>query len=308
MDGTHAPTGLTLTAFAMATLLGGGNFLAVRFSNRELEPFWGAGLRFSLAAVLFVAIVLGLRLRWPRGTQLRTTMLYGLFTFALSYALMYWALVRVSAGAATVVLAIVPLVTLLLATLQGLERLRRRTLIGASLALAGIAWMSLGPQDVAIPLSGLVAMLLAALTIGQSVILGKRVAGNHPAATNAVGMLTGAAALLVLSAVAGERWALPTQPEVAWSVAYLVTLGSVGLFVLTLLVVRRWTASATSYLFVLFPLVTMLLEAAITDVPLTVQGVTGALIVMAGVWFGALTRPGPRATEREPATAPAPAR
>ena len=29
------------------------NFLAVRFSNRELDPLWGAGLRFALAAAVF---------------------------------------------------------------------------------------------------------------------------------------------------------------------------------------------------------------------------------------------------------------
>jgi drug/metabolite transporter (DMT)-like permease len=288
-DMTRGPGGFTLAAFVIAVTLGGGNFLAVRFSNRELDPFWGAGVRFSLAAVLFVLIVVALRLPWPRGRQLGMTMVYGLFTFALSYALMYWALVRVTAGVGTVVLAVVPLVTLLLAAAQGLERLRGRTMVGALLAVVGITWITVGPQAVVVPVAGLFAMLLASLTIGQSVILGKRVSGNHPATTNAVGMLAGVPVLLVLSAVSGEAWVLPRQPEVIASIAYLVTLGSVGLFVLTLLIVRRWTASATAYLFVLFPLVTMVLEAWLADEPLTVRGVTGALVVMAGVWFGALS-------------------
>jgi hypothetical protein len=38
--------------------------------------------------------------------------------------------------------------------------------------------------------------------------------------------------------------------------------------------------------FVLFPVVTMLLEAWLGGVPLTVRGVSGAAVVMAGVWFG----------------------
>ncbi len=41
------PDALTLAAFAVAVTLGGGNLLAVRVSNRELPPFWGAGLRFG---------------------------------------------------------------------------------------------------------------------------------------------------------------------------------------------------------------------------------------------------------------------
>jgi drug/metabolite transporter (DMT)-like permease len=60
-----------------------------------------------------------------------------------------------------------------------------------------------------------------------------------------------------------------------------------------LLVVRKWTASATSYAFVLFPVSTMLLGAWIADEPITGQGVAGAILVMSGVWFGALS-PGAR--------------
>jgi len=162
---TNSPGGFTLTAFAAAVILGGTNFLAVRFSNRELAPFWGAGLRFSLAALVFVAVVAALRLRWPRRRELFLTGLYGVFSFALSYAFMYWALVRVTAGLATVVLAVVPLVTLLLAAAQRLEPLSRRTVLGSLLALAGIVLATAGPQEM-MPMSGLLAMLAAALTLG----------------------------------------------------------------------------------------------------------------------------------------------
>lgn len=283
------PGPLTLTAFAAAVTLGGGNFIAVRFSNRELAPFWGAGLRFALAAMLFVSAAVFLRLRWPRGRDLILTGLYGLLTFALTYALLYWALLQVTAGMAAVVLAVVPLVTPLLAAAQHQERLSRRALLGALVALGGIVWMTVGPEGLVLPLAGLLAIVAAALAIGQSVVVGKRVSGNHPVMTNAVAMMVGAPVLLGLSLLAGETWSLPTQPEVALSVLYLVTLGSVGLFVLFMLVMRRWTASATSYSFVLFPVVTMLLEAWLVNEPLTVRGIGGAVVVMTGVWFGVLS-------------------
>jgi drug/metabolite transporter (DMT)-like permease len=280
--------GITGVAFALVVTLGGTNFIAVRFSNQELDPFFGAGLRFSIAAVLFVLICLVLRVHWPRGRQLNLAVLAGVLSFAASYALMYWALLQVTAGVATVVLALVPLVTILLTAAQHLERLRASALVGSLLALAGIAWIMASPSEIVLPWTALLAMIGAAVCIGQGVIVTKKVAGNHPAVINAIGMITGAVLLLVLSALVGETWALPKQPEVRLALLYLVTLGSVGLFLLVLLVIRRWTASATSYMFVLFPLVTMLLDALISDVPITVSGVTGAVLVMAGVWFGAL--------------------
>lgn len=303
MGTNNSPGTFTLAAFTAAVLLGGGNFLAVRFSNAELAPFWGAGLRFFLAAFAFVVIAFAMRLQWPRGRQFWLMGLYGLFTFTLSYALMYWALVTVTAATGAVVLAMVPLITVLLAALQRLETLSRRAVFGAAIALIGIVWMTVGPEGLIVPLGGLIAMLAASLTIGQSVILGKRVSENHPVMINAVAMSMGAPLLLILSLFAGETWAIPQQTETVLSVLYLVLLGSLGLFVLFLTVIRRWTASATSYAFVLFPVVTMLAEAWLLDEPLTARGVVGAAVVMAGVWFGALAPSREKTRELEVADA-----
>jgi hypothetical protein len=41
----------TLAAFRSLVVLVGANFVAIRFNNRELAPFWGAGTRFALAAI-----------------------------------------------------------------------------------------------------------------------------------------------------------------------------------------------------------------------------------------------------------------
>ena len=301
MEGSEgAPDGLTLAAFALAVTFGGGNFLAVRFSNRELDPFWGAGLRFGIAAALFVGISLALRLPWPRGRRLFQTALYGALGFALFYALMYWALVRVTAGVAVVVLAIVPLVTTLLAVAHRLERLQARKVGGALLSVAGISWMVVAPGRVVLPISALAAMIAAALAVGESIIISKRISANHPAMTNAVGMVVATPMLFGLSALAGESWVAPVQAEARWALLYLVTFGTVGLFALILMVVRRWTASATSYMFVLFPVVTLALGAVLADEPVTVHAVAGAVLVMVGVWIGALS-PGARAL---PATLP----
>ena len=286
---------LALAAFSVAVLLGAANFVAVRLSNQELAPFWGAALRFGLAAALFVIFALILRLRWPRGRLLALTAAYGALAFAIPYALMYWALTLATAGSAAVVMAGVPLATLLLAAAQRLEQLSVRALAGSVLALGGIAWMVVGSQGISAPPGAVIAMLGATLAISQGIILGKHLSGNHPAMTNAVAMTIGAGLLTILSASAHEIWVLPAQPDVTAALVYLVVLGSVGLFVLVLLVVRTWTSSASSYMFVLFPVVTMVLAALLINEPVTVPAALGAALVMAGAWFGALARPTPAA-------------
>lgn len=294
------PDGRTLLLFALAVVLGGSNFLAVRLSNLELPPLWGAGLRFALAALGFLVLVGVLRLPLPRGRVLGAMAVYGLLSIAAFYGLMYGALLTVTAGVATVVLALVPLATLLLAAAQRLEPLRARSLVGGAVAAAGIAWLALEPGGAALPLGPMLALLGAVACVAQSVVLAKRLARHHPAVVNTVAMAVGAAALLTLSAASGEAWSLPRRPEAAWALAYLVTLGSVGLFLALLTVVRRWTASATSYVFVLFPIATMVLEALLLGEAVTLSGVAAALLVMAGVWVGALAPTRPRAAGAAP--------
>jgi drug/metabolite transporter (DMT)-like permease len=69
---------------------------------------------------------------------------------------------------------------------------------------------------------------------------------------------------------------------------YLVTLGSVGVFLLYLFVLGRWTASRVAYSFLLSPFVSILLSAWLDEEPVGPGLVVGGLLVLAGVYVGAL--------------------
>ena len=132
----RAPDRLALTAFAGAVLIGGSNFVAVRFSNRELDPLWGAGIRFALAAVVFAVLVRRCDCPSRAAVTLRlsaSTACSGRRT----YGFLYWALQDVPAGIAAVVMAVGPLLMLLLAVAHRMEQLSGRALAGALVALAG---------------------------------------------------------------------------------------------------------------------------------------------------------------------------
>jgi drug/metabolite transporter (DMT)-like permease len=57
----------TLAAFVTAVIFLGVNFVAVRFSNQELPPFWGASLRSIIASSLLFGIVRLRGIAFPRG-------------------------------------------------------------------------------------------------------------------------------------------------------------------------------------------------------------------------------------------------
>ena len=279
---------IAVAAFGTQAVLAGGNAVGVRFSNRELDPLWGAGLRFALAAGLLLVMMTVLRLAAPRGRALAGSVLYGLFNFGASFALIYYGLVRIHAGLGQILLALVPLATLLLAVLWKQERVRATAVVGCLVALAGVALMSRDPLREAVPLASVLALVGGAVCFAQALVLVRRFPRVHPITMNAVGMTAGAAVLLTAALIAGESLALPKHPQTWLAIGYLVVIGSVVVFLLYLVVLRYWTASRAAYGFVLIPLVTVLLSAWLDDEPITIALVLGGLLVLAGVYVGAL--------------------
>jgi drug/metabolite transporter (DMT)-like permease len=281
------PARSTLVAFLGIVVLGGFNGVAIRFSNHELAPFWGATLRFALAAAILFGIVAIRRLPLPRGAALTGSLLYGLLGFAASYAFIYWGLVETPAGLAQVILALVPLLTFLLAVLHGLERFRWQNLAGALLSLGGIAVIFGDRIGSAVPVVSMLAVLASAVCMAETNVVVKRFPKSHPVASNAVAMGLGSAILLVISLVAGESRALPVEARTWAAVGYLVVVGSVAVFILFLYVIERWTASATSYFWLLLPLVSVNAAAWLAGEAVTPAFLAGGAVVLAGVYVGA---------------------
>jgi drug/metabolite transporter (DMT)-like permease len=284
-----APDRLALGAFTGAVVIGGSNFVAIRFSNRELDPLWGAGLRFALAAAVFGLLFAALRLPLPRGRPLVLVATYGLLAFGAAYGCLYWAMQEVPAGIAAVVLALGPLLTLLLAVAHGMERLSGRALVGALVAIAGSVVIFFQPSSITFGWGSFALLGVAALCASESVVVSKLAGRQHPVVMNFLGMSAGAVVLLVVAGVAGERLALPADGETQFAVAYLVA-ATVGLFLLVLFVLQRWTASATSYVFVLMPVIAVALGALVADEAIAVTTIVGGAIVCAGVYVGAARR------------------
>src|SRR6266511_592722 len=281
---------MVLAAFIAFAVLAGGNAVGIRFTNRELAPLWGAGLRFSLAAALLLVVMAVLRSARPRGRALAGALLYGVFNFAGAFALAYYGFVRVHAGLGQTLLALVPLLTLLLAVFQRQERFHVGAIAGAVLAVAGIGVLSRAPLQEAVPFLSLLALLGSAVCFAQAAILVRHFPPVHPVTTNAVGMMSAALMLIPGAVLFGEPIALPRSVETWLALGYLIVVGSVVVFVLYIFVLRHWTAARAAYTFVLVPVVTVVLSAWLDDEPIRAGLLLGGSLVLAGVYVGALRR------------------
>lgn len=306
MDAAGRPDRLTLAAFAGVVLLGALNTLAVHEVVRELAPSWGAAVRFLVAGMLLVGFVLATGRGLPTGRSLVGAAAYGAVAFAGSYALLYAALREIPAGLAAVFLALVPLETFALAILHRQERFRVLGLVGALVAVAGvgvIVWDRLGA---AVPLGGMLLAIGGTAFIAEGSVTLKVIPRADPYGTNGIAMLTGGSLLLVLSAAGGEPWAAPTTGLTWLSMAYLVVLGSIGLFGLYLFALRQWTASAVSYATLFMPLVAVPLAAMLTREPVSAPFLLGAGIAVVGTYVGAFAsgRRNPSSTTSAPECLP----
>lgn len=273
-------------AFLAVIVLGGSNFVAVRFSNRELPPFWGASIRFFAAAGVLAAIASFQRIAYPRGRALAGAIAFGLVGIGAFYALAYWGLLRAPAGLGAVTIATTPLLTFGFAVAHRQETFRWRPLLGGIVGLAGIAFMFRGSVSDAVPLLSLLALLAAAASAAEATVILKWFPKTHPVTTNVVGLLTGALALLVLSLAAGEPRPLPAALPTWAAVAYLALLGSCALFVLFLFALKRMPASTAAYQFVLMPPVTVIVSALLERAAFSPTMIAGMVIVLGGVYVG----------------------
>lgn len=297
---------LVLGAFLATVVIGGANSIAVRISLRELPPIWGAAFRFALATMVVAVLAVALRKRWPSRDQALPILGYGLLNFGLTYVFLYGGLRDAPAGTAAVVTAVAPLLTLIFAVVERVERFRPAALVGSLIAFAGIGVIFANQISLNVPLVALLALVGAAACLAQTSVMVKRFPPGDPLVAVAFGIPIGGICLAVLSIVVGERWFLPVHLETWLANAYLVVFGTIISFSATLYILSHWTASANSYAFLLSPLVTVVLGGLILGEAVEPAFALGGALVLLGVYVGVVVgrrRDAPIAVED---SAPAP--
>jgi drug/metabolite transporter (DMT)-like permease len=273
-------------AFVGCVTVWGSTFLFIAIGNDTVPPVWGATLRLILASAVLFAIMAFRGLRFPTGAALRACMILGLCQFGINFPLIYLGEMSVPSGLTAVVFATIPLSTIFLARVFGLERLSRRRIGGGLIALVGIALMFSSQLRASVPLLALFEVLLATWAACLGGIALKRGPRQSPIVVNAVGSAVGALACLIWSFALHEPMSLPRTLPAILPIVYLALLGSVVAFVLWAYLVNHWEISRTSYIAVVVPLVAVTLGVIVRHEKLGVLTLLGALIVLIGVSVG----------------------
>ena len=186
--------------FAALGIVWGSAWIAADTLAESVPPLHGAAVRFLLAALLCLPVVVQKRLGLPRGRALGFVLLLSVTMVVLPAVLVLWAQRHVSSVTVTVLFSAMPLLVAMLRP----DDVPRGALLATVVGLGGVV-LALGPSISVEQAGGAAIMLVAVASAGVSAVLVRReLRAVNPLVVTALLSAT-AALLLMVTSMAFER-------------------------------------------------------------------------------------------------------
>lgn len=276
-------------ALGIVYVVWGSTYLAIRYAIETMPPLLSAGVRFLLAGLVMLAVVLAARgrraLRVTRA-QATTAAAAGILLLCGGNGLVSVAEQRVASGLAALLVACIPLWIVVLRVALG-DRPGLATAGGVVLGFAGVALIFLPGESGETDLAYAALCVVAALSwaVG-SLLLTRRPVPADPLAGTTIEMLAGGAALLVAAAGHGELAGLSVTAisGASWlGLAYLVVFGSLVAFTAYTWLLGNAPVSLVSTYAYVNPAIAVLLGVLVAGERLTGATLAGGLVVLAAI-------------------------
>jgi drug/metabolite transporter (DMT)-like permease len=276
-----------ILAFAAIYLVWGSTYLAIRVVVATVPPLLAAGIRFSIAGGV---LYLWSRLRGtpaPDGSEWRGLWTLGLLMFVGAYATLFSAQKSVPSGVASVLVATIPVWTLLLEmAILKLRRPNRSMIAAIFFGIIGVVFLVWGGDAAGrVPLLPALVILVGEVSWSLGSVLSKRLPLPTSKVMSAGGqMLTGGIVLLILSVVFGEWRPWPRiEPRAALAIGYLIVAGSLVAFTAyTWLLGRVQVTRVASYAYV-NPVIALAIGYWFGGEKITARIIGGAFLVIVSV-------------------------
>lgn len=262
-------------------------YLAGKLALAHGAPFTLLVIRFGSAALIFAALAMLARLPWPSLRETLHSAVVGLFSLALQFGGVYAGIkFGASAGAAALVIGIMPLGVALLARALG-DAVSKAQWLGFVLGLAGVLLVVADRVDSA----NVGSMAYVALAIGLfGICVGTLYQKRHGSNVDLrIGLfIQHLAAVLLLLPLAWwwEHFEFDGSAAFYLASAWLVLVNSVATFTLLFVLLRRGAATAVAALFYLVPPVTAVMSFVLLGEHMSLFKLAGFALAAAGVYLG----------------------
>ena len=283
-------TPLEWTYLFILSVVWGGSFFFIELALRDLPVFTIGFIRLFFATLGLFAIMVFMRLSFPRSLRgWITCFALGFFNNALPFSLLIWGQVHITSGIAAILVATTPLFTLIGAHFfTADEKMTPARFLGVALGILGVALM-LAPSfggGIRVHLFASLACLGTALCYGISTVFARRfvIADNPPVSAATGQVLTAAILLLPLVLLVEQPWNLPMPQASSW--AALITMGLVSTALAYILYFRiLLTAGATnlSLVSLLVPASAVLIGIFALKEQLLLNHIAGMVLILLGL-------------------------
>jgi len=247
-----------VTIALVSSCLGGTAAAITRYLAGNTDPITLAILRWAIGFCCVLPATLLLKARWPQQRDLPAVAALGFCFFGVFFVLYNIAMSYTTAARASLALATLPLHTMVVGAILGIEPLTTRKSIGVCIAVFGViaGWSR--------------PFILRSSALGFLT----------------VGMGTGAIALILVGSLTGSIATLSQFGTPQWIAGvYLGVAGGALAFILWVLALERATPTRVANTMTVNPLAAGLLATQLVGEPITPNLILGLIAVFAGIWI-----------------------
>lgn len=281
--------GLKLASFApiLFVILWSTGFVGAKYGLPYADPFIFLSVRVLIAAFLLFAIAALLKSPIAIGkSAISRSALIGFFLHACYLGGVFFAISKgLPAGVAAVVTSVQPVLVSLLAIKVLGETLKIKQIVGLFLGFVGVITVLAPSSKADIPISGVVAILVALLGSTTATLLQKKIGTDVPLISGTAYQYLASGLVLGVAAIATGGTRIQWSQEFIVTFIWLLAALSVGAILLLLWLLNTGSAASVSSLLYLVPPATALEAFFLFGEKVNIQGLLGIGITALGVWL-----------------------
>ena len=273
----------------VSSALGGTAAAITRYLVGSADPITLAILRWGIGILCVLPTALFLRVRWPQRRDWLAVAALGICFFGLFFVLYNIAVSYTTAARASLALSTLPLQTMLVGALLGIEPLTKRKTVGVCIAVFGVfaalaSGLSAAPSGA---WRGELIMTGAVLCMAFYNVWSRPFIQRSSAlGFLTVGMGAGAVALVAVGLLTGHIAILGTFEVPQWLAGVYLGVGGGALaFILWVLALERATPTRVANTMTVNPIAAGLLATQLVGEPITLNLIIGLIAVFAGIWI-----------------------
>jgi drug/metabolite transporter (DMT)-like permease len=273
----------------VSSSLGGTAAAVTRYLVGSADPLTLAVLRWGIGVLCVLPVTLMMRSRWPARQDWPSVvglgfLFYGLFTILYNLAIGY-----TTAARASLALSTLPLQTMVVGAVLGVEALTLRKTVGVCIAVLGVVAalaLDLGTAPAG-AWKGELIMTVGVVCMALYNVLSRPLIQRSSAlGFLTVGMGAGAVALLIVAFFTGRLAVLSTFGTPQWIAGlYLGVTGGALAFILWVMALERASPTRVANTMTVNPIAAALLASVLVGEPVTLNLALGLVAVFAGIWI-----------------------